>query len=116
VVRGLSPAEAARRLDRVGTNVPPRAKRRSVAGRVGAQLRDPMIMLLTVAFGIVLWLGDLSDGFVICAVAVLNTVIGVSQAPGRAGGGRAGQARGAARHGAARRRAGAGGGGGPRAG
>ena len=79
MVRGLSSDEAARRLELTGPNLPPRAKRRCVAGRVGDQLRDPMIMLLTVAFGIVLWLGDLSDGAVICAVVVLNTLIGVSQ-------------------------------------
>lgn len=77
--RGLSSEEAQRRLAQVGPNLPPRPRRRSLTRRVWDQVRDPMILLLTAAFVVVLWLGDVSDAIVISAVVTLNTIIGVGQ-------------------------------------
>lgn len=45
-VLGLSSSEAARLLDEHGPNQAPRAKARTLASRVLAQLRDPIILLL----------------------------------------------------------------------
>ncbi len=76
---GLTSGEAARRLERDGENVVPRAAPRSLPGRVARQLADPMILLLCAALGVVLVLGDRVDAAIIGAVVVLNTVIGVVQ-------------------------------------
>ncbi|GEP38365.1 carbonate dehydratase [Nocardioides psychrotolerans] len=76
---GLTGAEAARLLDLHGPNLAPRARPASMLSRVVNQLRDPMILLLLGALVIVIALGDLSDGIIISAVIVLNTVIGVVQ-------------------------------------
>ena len=77
--RGLSSAEALRRLETHGPNLAPRARPRSLASRVLAQLRDPMILMLLGALVVVVALGDLSDAAIILAVIVLNTIIGVVQ-------------------------------------
>lgn len=76
---GLTSGEAARRLERDGENVVPRAAPRNLPGRVARQLADPMILLLCAALGVVLVLGDRVDAAIIGAVVVLNTVIGVVQ-------------------------------------
>ncbi|GAA3517873.1 cation-translocating P-type ATPase [Nocardioides daeguensis] len=76
---GLTSTEAARRLDRDGENVVPRAAPRSLVGRVARQLADPMIVLLCGAFVVVLALGDRVDAAIISAVVVLNAAIGVVQ-------------------------------------
>ncbi len=76
---GLTSLEAARLADVHGRNVAPRARPRSLLSRILGQLRDPMIGLLLGALGVVIALGDLSDGIIILAVIVLNTVIGVVQ-------------------------------------
>ncbi|TQK71297.1 cation-translocating P-type ATPase [Nocardioides sp. SLBN-35] len=77
--RGLTSAEATRRLERDGENVIPRAAPRSLIARVARQLADPMIVLLCAALVVVLVLGDRVDATIIGAVVVLNTVIGVVQ-------------------------------------
>lgn len=77
--RGLTTAEAAARLAADGANVVPAAPRRGVGARLSAQLRDPMILLLCVAFVVVLLLGDVSDAVIIALVVVLNSAIGVIQ-------------------------------------
>ncbi len=76
---GLTAEEAARRLTEQGPNAVPSVKRRSVLARVGAQLRDPMILVLCAALVVVVLLGDVSDAVIIAAVVVLNTAIGVVQ-------------------------------------
>ncbi|WGX95077.1 cation-transporting P-type ATPase [Nocardioides sp. L-11A] len=77
--RGLTSGEAARRLERDGENVVPRAAPRSLLGRAARQLADPMIVLLCAALAVVLALGDRVDATIIGAVVVLNTIIGVVQ-------------------------------------
>lgn len=76
---GLTTAEAAARLVSGGANVVPAAPRRGVGARLSAQLRDPMILLLCIAFVVVLLLGDVSDAVIIALVVVLNSAIGVIQ-------------------------------------
>ena len=77
--RGLTSAEAGRRLAQHGRNELPREPAPGVLSRVGHQLRDPMIMLLCAALVLVLATGDHPDAVIIGAVVVLNTVIGVVQ-------------------------------------
>ncbi|HYJ68819.1 MAG TPA: cation-translocating P-type ATPase [Nocardioidaceae bacterium] len=79
VPAGLTSAEADRRLAHDGPNALPPPPRRSIASRVLAQLRDPMIMLLLAAVAVTIAIGDVTDTAVIGAVIILNTTIGVLQ-------------------------------------
>lgn len=76
---GLTAVEAARRLAERGPNLVPSAKRKGIAARLAAQLRDPMILLLCAAFVVVVLIGDISDAVIIAIVVVLNSTIGVVQ-------------------------------------
>ncbi|WP_067429705.1 cation-translocating P-type ATPase [Nocardioides jensenii] len=76
---GLSAAEAARRLDQTGPNSAPRPRPRRLTSRIGAQLRDPMILLLLGALVVVVAVGDIADAIIIAVVIALNTAIGVIQ-------------------------------------
>ena len=76
---GLSSVEAAARLSEHGPNSLPEARQRGVVGRLLAQLRDPMILLLLAAGLVTTLLGDVTDTAVIAIVVVLNTTIGVVQ-------------------------------------
>src|SRR5690242_10650802 len=76
---GLTTTEAALLLEEHGPNSVPTARPRTLLARVGAQLRDPMIVLLLGALVVVVLIGDVTDAAVICAVVVLNTVLGVVQ-------------------------------------
>lgn len=76
---GLTTAEAAQLRAEHGPNLPPRGPRRRLVGRVGDQLRDPMILLLLAAFVVVALVGDLADAGIILAVVCVNTAIGVVQ-------------------------------------
>ena len=76
---GLTGDEAARRLAEHGPNRLPESPRRTWPERVGAQLRDPMILLLIGAFVVVVVLGDVPDSVIIAVVVVVNTAIGVTQ-------------------------------------
>src|SRR6478735_6375947 len=78
-VAGLTTEEAARLLEVHGANSVPTARPRTLVARVLAQLRDPMILLLCGALVVVVLIGDVTDAAVICAVVVLNTVLGVVQ-------------------------------------
>ncbi|MFC4785567.1 cation-translocating P-type ATPase [Nocardioides sp. MAHUQ-72] len=77
--RGLTSDEAARRLAEAGPNALPRPRRVGPLGRVGAQLRDPMILLLLAAGVVTVLVGDAADAGVIALVVVVNTAVGVTQ-------------------------------------
>lgn len=77
--RGLTGPEADRRLAQHGPNELPPEARVGLLARVGQQLRDPMILLLCGALVLVMAVGDRPDAFIIGAVVVLNTTIGVVQ-------------------------------------
>ncbi|MFI5099058.1 MAG: cation-translocating P-type ATPase [Actinomycetes bacterium] len=76
---GLTVAEAARRLSVGGPNSVPGRTRVSVWSRIGAQLRDPLIVVLLAASALTVLTGDLADTVVIALVVVVNTTVGVSQ-------------------------------------
>lgn len=76
---GLSQAEAARRLDEVGTNEVRQRGRLSVRSSIGVQLRDPLIVVLLAACALTLLTGDLTDAAVIAFVVVVNSAVGVTQ-------------------------------------
>ena len=76
---GLTTEEAASLLEEHGANSVPTARPRTLLARVATQLRDPMILLLCGALVVVVLIGDVTDAAVICAVVVLNTVLGVVQ-------------------------------------
>ncbi|MEU6849418.1 cation-transporting P-type ATPase [Actinacidiphila alni] len=77
--RGLTQAEAERRLVRYGHNevAPPRPT--ALHRRVLAQLRDPLIMVLLGAVLLTVAIGDHPDAVVIGVVVVFNTAVGVTQ-------------------------------------
>ncbi|GIE29715.1 ATPase [Actinoplanes italicus] len=77
--RGLSAAQAARRLAESGPNVVTAPPRLGIARRVGRQLADPLVALLMAAGLVTAALGDVPDTVIILMVVVVNTVIGVAQ-------------------------------------
>ncbi len=76
---GLASTEAARRLAALGPNALPRPNRVTPAGRVLAQLRDPMILLLLAAGVVTVLVSDAADAAVIALVVIVNTAVGVTQ-------------------------------------
>jgi Ca2+-transporting ATPase len=76
---GLTSEAAAGLLVSVGPNRLPEPPRRSVAHRVGEQLRDPMILLLLGAAALTTYLHDWPNTTIIVAVVVFNTSVGVVQ-------------------------------------
>ncbi len=76
---GLSSAEAGWLFDRHGPNEIQQRRRVSIPARVFAQLRDPLMIVLVAAFLLTILTGDLTDAIVIGLVAVVNTLVGVSQ-------------------------------------
>jgi P-type Ca2+ transporter type 2C len=76
---GLSSAEAAARLDRVGPNSLPAPPWVPLWRRVATQLRDPLVVVLLVAAVLTIISGDWTDAAVIALVIVVNTSVGVVQ-------------------------------------
>jgi Ca2+-transporting ATPase len=76
--RGLSQAEAARRLASYGRNELPRPPARTWLMLL-RQFNSPVIWLLFGAFAISLAFGDALEAFVILAILVLNAVLGFFQ-------------------------------------
>lgn len=83
--RGLSPAEAARRLERQGKNQLQPAKRQSFLGRFLGQFKDFMVLILLASAGVSFWAssmqgdGEYLDSIIILAIVVCNAVIGAVQ-------------------------------------
>jgi Ca2+-transporting ATPase len=78
-LRGLSGAEAGRRLAEEGPNSLPAAKRPGVAGLVLEVLREPMFLLLCAASGIYLLIGDVTEALILAASIVVVIAITVGQ-------------------------------------
>ena len=78
---GLRTDDAALLLRQHGRNELPSEPGPTVLGRIAAQLRDPMILLLCGALALVVAVGDHADAVIIAAVIVVNTAIGVTQKP-----------------------------------
>ncbi len=77
--RGLSEAEAARRLERFGPNVLPRVERRGALQRFALQFNHPLIYVLMAAAIVTLLIGEPVDASVIAGVVLINAVIGFVQ-------------------------------------
>jgi Ca2+-transporting ATPase len=76
---GLSSAEAAQRLARDGPNILPSGRRIRLWRRIGAQLRDPLTVVLLAAAVLTIATGDWTDATIILLVIVVNTTVGVAQ-------------------------------------
>ncbi|HSL82062.1 MAG TPA: HAD-IC family P-type ATPase, partial [Thermoanaerobaculia bacterium] len=76
---GLSPEEAARRLEAVGPNEVPGAPPKAWWQILLHQFRDPLIYILLLAAAVTLALQDYTDTGVILAVLLLNALIGFVQ-------------------------------------
>ncbi|WP_433038197.1 cation-translocating P-type ATPase [Actinomycetospora sp. CA-053990] len=77
--QGLDDVEAAALLVREGPNELPRPRRRSVVRRVGAQLVDPLVLVLVGVAVVTVAIGDHTDAAVVLLVIVGNTSVGVVQ-------------------------------------
>ena len=78
-VRGLSTEEARARQARVGPNLITQRERRGVLQVMGAVLSEPMFLLLLVAAGLYLVLGDLGEGLLLSAFAILTLALVIWQ-------------------------------------
>ncbi len=84
-VRGLSQAEAARRLEQYGPNQIRPAQRQSILARFLGQFKDFMVLILLASAGVSFWASSLRgdreyiDSVIILAIVVCNAVIGTVQ-------------------------------------
>ncbi len=79
-LRGLTSAEAARRLAEAGRNELPTAKRRSPLLRIAAQFREPMnVLLLSAAAVSGVALGERLDALAIGTIVAINVTITLAQ-------------------------------------
>ena len=78
-VRGLSPAEAARRIARHGPNALPEKKGRSGFFLLLRQFQSPRVYLLFSAAAVAFFLGERGDSAVILAVVFVNAILGAVQ-------------------------------------
>ncbi|MFZ5507628.1 MAG: cation-translocating P-type ATPase [Pseudomonadota bacterium] len=76
---GLSSAEAKARLLEHGPNLIERAPRRSALKMLLRQLADPLVYVLIAAGLIAVLMGKVTDGLVVLAVVVINTLVGFVQ-------------------------------------
>jgi P-type Ca2+ transporter type 2C len=77
--RGLTPDEAARRLERYGPNRVEAEERARWWTLLLHQVRDPLIYILIVAAVVALFIGEYIDAGVIAVVVVVNGIIGFVQ-------------------------------------
>ena len=76
---GLTPQEAEQRLATYGPNELVDHGVKSIWKILWEQLTDVMVLLLIVASIISAFIGEISDTFVILAIVVLNTILGLTQ-------------------------------------
>ena len=80
--RGLSGAEAERRLARWGPNRLEEGRRQGLLLRFLGQMKDPMILVLLAAAALSLWASggeDWLDAAIILVIVVVNACISISQ-------------------------------------
>ena len=77
--QGLSSAEVRQRLQRFGFNELPRGDRRDLLAILRSVLAEPMFLLLLGAAGLYLLLGDLGQGLLLAACALLSVGLVVFQ-------------------------------------
>lgn len=76
---GLDPDTVSRRRQLYGPNVLPRSKKGGLLRKTARQFNNPLIYVLLAAAGVTTYLGEQLDTFVILAVVLVNTVIGLVQ-------------------------------------
>jgi len=76
---GLSEAESRARLERHGPNVLQRVSGESPLKLLWRQVNNPLIWVLLASAGLAVALGKVTDGLIVLAVVVLNTLIGFVQ-------------------------------------
>lgn len=76
---GLSTREAQRRRARIGPNRLEAKGRRPLFALLARQISDPLILLLIVATGLALYLGDVRGAAVLGAIIAVNAVVGAYQ-------------------------------------
>lgn len=77
--RGLSTAEAGRRLALQGRNEMKAPRKKTVAEAFLGQLNDPLIYVLIAAAAVSVFLREISDAVIIAVVVLLNAAVGVLQ-------------------------------------
>ena len=77
--RGLTSAEAARRLLEWGRNVLPEKKPDSTIQIFFRQFRSPLIYILLAAAAVVFIIGEYVDGAIILAILIFNAIVGTIQ-------------------------------------
>lgn len=82
--RGLGAGQVAERRTKYGPNRLKDQEKKSLAGRIAAQLNDPLILILMVAMAISMMLHEFGDAVIIVAVVALNAAVGIIQ-EGKAG-------------------------------
>jgi calcium-translocating P-type ATPase len=80
--RGLTEAEAGRRLASAGPNVIPRGKRVGALRIALRQFGDPLVWLLIAATVVSAAIGEVLDALVIGAILILNALLGFTQEAG----------------------------------
>lgn len=76
---GLSGPEVLKRRDEYGANVIAQTRQASPWEMLWRQLKDPLLMVLVGAGALAMAFGKITDGAVVLAVVVINTVIGFVQ-------------------------------------
>lgn len=77
--RGLTAAEAGKRLAGYGRNEMKAPRKKTAIESFLEQLNDPLIYVLLVAAAVSVFLGEISDAIIIGVVVILNAVVGVLQ-------------------------------------
>jgi len=74
--KGLSQAEAAKRLEKYGPNALKEGKRRPMVLRFFDQFRDLLIIVLIIAALLAYYLDDFRGGTILLVIVFVNAVIG----------------------------------------
>ena len=78
-VNGLSDHEAASRLETYGPNILKNEAKITVLKLIGGQFKNALIYMLVLASILAFLLRDLSDGFIILTILIINTGLGFYQ-------------------------------------
>lgn len=77
--KGLSSAEAKKRLQKYGPNVLPKKKKDSIIKIFFHELKDPIVLLLIAAIAISIFVGEYVDAVVIAFIVLIDAVMGAYQ-------------------------------------
>ena len=77
--RGLSQAEAEKRLEKYGPNKLDESKRKPFFSKIKEQFMDPLVVILLIAAVLSTVIGDLVEGVMIIAIVILNAALSIYQ-------------------------------------